>query len=71
MACFRVRCITWSSWIGWHDEKPEDLDDKALWIAPKILAMPFFPGSIMPNSGELSGHGQSARRGPGAQKQNF
>eukprot|EP00983_Pelagomonas_calceolata_P067384 1149464-Pelagomonas_calceolata.AAC.1 len=38
MAYIRVRCMTWSSQMGWHDKKPGNLDDKKLWIAPWILS---------------------------------
>eukprot|EP00983_Pelagomonas_calceolata_P035466 1109410-Pelagomonas_calceolata.AAC.1 len=50
MEVFRVWVVAhWTSpaWqikkvaIGWHDEKPENLDKKALWIAPKILSQGF------------------------------
>eukprot|EP00983_Pelagomonas_calceolata_P074055 1152384-Pelagomonas_calceolata.AAC.2 len=31
-----VKCITWSSLMGWHDKKPENLDNRALWKALNI-----------------------------------
>ncbi len=41
IACLRARCMSSSSYTGWQTEKPENLEEKTLGMAPKTLSREF------------------------------